>query len=183
MSTQGHRWEWGVGGRLLGSAGRDCSLAESKGALGVKLLQSTFPIAYHVPDLSREHLRTALINIKTKDTPKEGRSVNVGTSKRPRPGPGPWVPFGRGRRKTNMVVAERDCFSIKYFSKALDSRDGVRGKISEAMEGTYSKNKDAQLHLPPGLLHLPKVHMNEKVEWNGVAGASRQVSLKWSQVF
>lgn len=29
-------------------------------------------------------------------------------------------------------------------------------KILEAMEGAYSENKDAQLQLPPWLLHLPR---------------------------
>lgn len=81
-------------------------------------------------------------------------------------------------------MAERDCFSVKCSNKALDSRDGGwGGEVSEAMEGTYFKNKDAQFHLLPGLLHLPRVHINEKVIWNRVAEASWQVSLKWSQVF
>lgn len=82
----------GGGGRgFLGGAGKGCSLAESKDDLGVKLLQSTFPTAHHIPDFSREHLRTALMNIKIKDMPKAGRnvSVNMGTSKHSRPGKSP----------------------------------------------------------------------------------------------
>lgn len=114
---------------LPGRAGRSCSLAESnwKGALGVKLPPSTFPTAYHIPDFFREHLRTALINIKTKDMPKEGRKVNVGTSNHPEPEPGPEVPLSRGRRKPHTIVAERDCFSVQYSNKALDGGGGVGG--------------------------------------------------------
>lgn len=115
---------------LPGSAGRGCSLAESnwKGALGVKVLPSTFPTAYHAPDFSREHLRTAFMNIKTKDIPNEGRKVNVGTSTHPGPGSGPREPFSRGRRKTHTIVAERDCFSVNCSNKALGGGGGVGGE-------------------------------------------------------
>lgn len=125
---------------MLGEA---VSLAESnwKGALGVKLLPSTFPTAYHIPDFSREHLRTALINIKTKDMPKEGRKVNVGTSKHPGPEPGPQVPFSRGRRKPHTIVAERDCFSVQYSNKALDGGGGVGGRFQKQWKALILRTK------------------------------------------
>lgn len=94
-------WTLWVLGGPPGSGGRSPSLAESnwKGVLEVKLLPSTFPTAYYVPDFSREHLRATLINIKTKGMPEEGRKVSVATSKYPETGPGAWVPFSTGMRR------------------------------------------------------------------------------------
>lgn len=57
---------------------------------------------------------------------------------------------------------------MKHCGRGVGDGGASGEKISEAMEGACSENKDAQFPLPPWLLQLPRAHMIERgVAWHG----------------
>lgn len=107
--------------------------------------------------------------------PKEGRKVNRELLSIQEQALGPGCLLAQGQERPTLRwqkgcqgrAAKAHFCSVKYSNKALGVGVVSGEKVSEAMEGAYSKNKDAQIPLPPLLVHLLRVHMNEQGEWWG----------------